>query len=309
VAIRFLEDAAREGIGILGFTGGEPFLYPEFVLTLTRRGAELGLRFDKIMTNGVWHTDAAHLRGVLSELKSAGFTGKLGLSVDKFHGMHTTKAAEFCRIARDVFQRDTILSLSYASRHPEQGLEPVHALARELDAVVEWSAVLHRYLLVSPELTMTLNWNHLAAVERAEHFSGAWDGAWFEEDYCEGPGQALIVTPKGEVKPCCGFASDLDQLTIGNIYKDSVRAIIRRARKHPYVGKVFREGLTAIRDEILARDPNALPGQTTNHCYFCWYVLTKGVFDATRHNPGDRVGCGGSPWNEIKEGRMTLPLI
>ena len=41
------------------------------------------------------------------------------------------------------------MSLSYASRHPDQGLEPVHELARELDAVVEWSDLLHRYLLVS----------------------------------------------------------------------------------------------------------------------------------------------------------------
>ncbi len=143
--------------------------------------------------------------------------------------------------------------------------------------MVEWSDLLGRYLLVGPDHTITLNWNHLAPVERAERFTGAWDGHWFKEDYCEGPGQALIVTPKGEVKPCCGFASDLDQLTIGNIYHDTVRDIIRRARRHPYVGKVFREGLTAIRDEILRRDPDALPGATSNHCYFCWYVLTRGL--------------------------------
>ena len=31
VALRFLEDAHAAGIEILGFTGGEPFLYPEFV--------------------------------------------------------------------------------------------------------------------------------------------------------------------------------------------------------------------------------------------------------------------------------------
>ena len=85
------------------------------------------------------------------------------------------------------------------------------------------------------------------------------------------------MTPKGEVKPCCGFASDLDQLTIGNVHTDSVEAIVARARKHPYVGKLFREGLTAIRDEILARDPDALPGETSNQCYFCWYVLTRGL--------------------------------
>jgi pyruvate-formate lyase-activating enzyme len=303
-ALRFLEDAHAYGIEVLGFTGGEPFLYPEFLRTLCQRAVELGFRFDKIMTNGVWHADAAELETVLRDLAATGYSGKLGLSVDKFHGIHTPKLAEFCRAARRLFNRDNVVSVSYASRRPDQGLEPVHALARELGAVVDWSPLLHRFLLVSPELTMTLNWNPLAAVERAEKLTGAWDGTWFEEDYCEGPGQALIVTPRGEVKPCCGFASDLDQLTIGNIHRDTVAQIVKRARKHPYVGKVFREGLTAIRAEILARDPAALPGATSNHCFFCWYVLAKGIFDATRDTPADRLGSGGQ-WEKL---RLALPI-
>jgi len=294
VAIRFLEQARAAGIEILGFTGGEPFLYPAFLVALTRRGAELGFRFDKLMTNGVWHRDAAHLETVLGELRDAGFArkgnGKLGLSVDKFHGMDIPKLAEFCRVARRVFDRDTILSLSYASRAPDKGLEPIQRLATELDAVIDWSPVLNRYLLVCDELTMTLNWNHLATVERAESLPGdPWDGVWFEEDYCEGPGQALIVNPRGEVKPCCGFASDLDQLTIGNIHTDSVETVIRNGREHPYVGKLFRDGLTAIRDDILRRDPDALPGATSNHCYFCWYALTRGLA-AGVNGGGGKVG-------------------
>ena len=276
-ALRFLEDAHRAGIELLGFTGGEPFLYPEFIIAVTRRAAQLGFRFDKIVTNGVWFQDEAHLRTVLTDLKDAGFTGKLGLGVDKFHGIRTDDLVTFCKTAREIFARDNIISLAYASRDPHTGLEPAHRLAEALDAVVEWSDLLHRYLLVSRDLTMTLNWNHLAPVERAEKLGAAWDGTWFEEDYCEGPGQALIVNPKGEVKPCCGFASDLDQLTIGNIYRDDVEQIISNGREHPYVGKVFKKGLTAIRDEILARDPDALPGQTSNHCFFCWYVLTRGL--------------------------------
>jgi pyruvate-formate lyase-activating enzyme len=309
VALRFLEDAHTRGIRLLGFTGGEPFLYPEFLVALTRRAAELGFRFDKIVTNGVWQRDRTELRHVLGELHAAGFTGKLGLSVDKFHGHQTEALAEFCRTARAVFGRDNIVSLAYASRRPEAGLEPVRELARALDAVIDWSELLGRYLLVSSELTITLNWNHLAPVERAEGLTGGWDGAWFEEDYCEGPGQALIVNPRGEVKPCCGFASDLDQLTIGNIHRDTVAQIIRRARRHPYVGKVFRAGLSAIRAEILAHDPNALPGQTTNHCYFCWYVLTKGIYDQAQGEPAARVGCGGSPWQEIKDGKISLRVL
>jgi MoaA/NifB/PqqE/SkfB family radical SAM enzyme len=289
-AVRFLEQAHAAGIEVLGFTGGEPFLYPEFLVAVTKRGAELGFRFDKLMTNGVWCRDAAHLADVLRELRDAGYAGKLGLSVDKFHGMDISKLAAFCRAARRVFGKDNIVSLSYASRSPDRGLEPIHRLAEELDAVVEWSNLLRRYLLVGDEFTMTLNWNHLATVERAEGLPGdPWDGEWFAEDYCEGPGQALIVNPRGEVKPCCGFASDLDQLTIGNIYKDSVADIIRMARQHPYVGKVFRDGLTVIRDEILARDPDALPGATSNHCYFCWYVLTRGLA-AGVNGGGGKVG-------------------
>src|SRR5919202_1311411 len=75
-ALRFLEDAHAYGIGTLGFTGGEPFL---------------------------------HLESELSALAATGFRGKLGLSVDKFHGAHTAKAAEFCRAARRVFGRDNIV--------------------------------------------------------------------------------------------------------------------------------------------------------------------------------------------------------
>src|ERR1700716_4107591 len=61
-AVRFLEEARAFGIGMWGFTGGEPFLYPEFLFALSRRAAGLGFHFDKIMTNGVWHRDERHLQ-------------------------------------------------------------------------------------------------------------------------------------------------------------------------------------------------------------------------------------------------------
>ncbi len=294
VALRFLNDAHAYGIRILGFTGGEPFLYPEFLVALSRRAARLGFRFDKIVTNGVWFENERHLHHTLKDLATAGYSGKLGLSVDKFHGVRTCDLAMFCRAAREVFERDNVVSLSYASRRADLGFDLIERLAQELGAVVEWSNLLRRHLVVSPELTMTVNWNHLAPVERAEGLGTAWDGVWFQEDYCEGPGQALIVNPKGEVKPCCGFASDLDQLTVGNINTDSVADIVRRARKHPYVGKVFRKGLTAIRDEILARDPDAFPTASSNHCFFCWHVLTRGLAEGVSGG-GGQVGAWTGP--------------
>src|SRR5438445_9533239 len=65
VALRFLEDAHAQGIGTLGFTGGEPFLFAEFVHTLCRRAVELGFRFDRVMTNGVWFRNESHLEETL----------------------------------------------------------------------------------------------------------------------------------------------------------------------------------------------------------------------------------------------------
>jgi len=290
VAIRFLEDAHEHGIRMLGLTGGEPFLYPEFVQAMVARAAAFGWRFDTIMSNGVWHDGPGHLESILGPLAEAGFTGKLGLSLDKFHGRETPKAAEFCRAARKVFRRDSIISVSYASRAPEEGLEAASRLADELGLIIEWSSLLGRRLMVGPDFTITVNWNHLAPVERAEKLSGAWDGCWFAEDYCEGPGQAFIVTPKGEVKPCCGFASDLDQLTIGNIHHDTVATIIRRARRHPVVGRIFRHGLSSIREQVERDHPGALPGKTSNHCFFCWYALTRGLVEGAAGH-GGKVGA------------------
>src|SRR5437762_8640702 len=74
VAVRFLEQAAEFGIDVIGFTGGEPFLYPEFVIALTRRAADLGFRFDKVMTNGVWFESGPQLETILSDLRDAGFS-------------------------------------------------------------------------------------------------------------------------------------------------------------------------------------------------------------------------------------------
>lgn len=140
VALRFLDDAHHFGVRRLGFTGGEPFLYPDFVLALTRRAAALRWSFDKVMTNGVWFENTEHLLNTLAELRNAGFTGKLGLSVDKFHGVNAIeRLAEFCRTARQVFGRDNIVSISYASRSPEAGLEPIAALTRQLGGVMEFS--------------------------------------------------------------------------------------------------------------------------------------------------------------------------
>ena len=294
-ALRFLEDAHAAGIDVLGFTGGEPFLYPEFLVALTRRAAELGFRFDKVMTNGVWFSDDADTcAACLTELRDAGFTRQARPERGQVprHPHRRSWPSSAASPAR-VFDRDTILSLSATpAARRTRAWSRSGGWRRSWTAWSSGRSCCGRYLLVSDDLTMTLNWNHLAPVERAERLAGRpWDGEWFEEDYCEGPGQALIVNPKGRgeavlrlrVRPRPAHHRQ-------HPHRHASRRSSARLAKHPYVGKVFREGLTAIRDEILARDPDALPGATSNHCYFCWYVLTRGLA-AGVNGGGGKVGA------------------
>jgi len=299
-AKRFTTECAALGIRTLGFTGGEPFLFPEFLERVTRHASKLGFGFDKISTNGAWWRDVPQLEATLRRVLRAGWTGRFSVSVDRWHPVRVETLAQFARSAAKVSRRDDILTIAYASEAPAKGLEKVQALAKALGGFVEFSPLLGCWMMVAPEVSATLNFNHLAAVERAETLADNWDGSWFREDWCEGPGQAFIVNPRGEVKPCCGFASDLDQLTIGNIREHSAREILKRGRAHPYVGKVFSKGLLAIRDEVLAKDPGALPGATTNHCAFCWHVLTRGLAEGVP-------GRGGQVGNWVDAGKPQHP--
>ena len=138
---------------------------------------------------------------------------------------------------------------------------------------------------------MTLNWNHLAPVERAEKLYRGLGRRMVRGRLLRRPWPGPDRDAAGEVKPCCGFASDLDQLTIGNIYRDTV-GVIRRAAT-----SVCRQGLPRGADGDPRRNPGArpgaLPGATTNHCFFCWYVLQKAIV----------------PIASPKTGTISLPLV
>ncbi len=81
--------------------------------------------------------------------------------------------------------------------------------------------------------------------------------------------------------------------------------MIERGRNHPFVGKVFREGLTAIRDQILQANPELLPKATSNHCFFCWHVLAKGIWDRVQKEESACLGSGG-PYEKI---RLSLQML
>jgi len=261
-AERFLLECKSLGVKRVGFTGGEPFLALDFLCALTRRAVKEGFLFDRIMTNAVWWRGEDDLKSALIKLYNAGYDGSICVSVDAFHRQSIRKVARFIELAAGIWRRPDVVSIAYVhgARDSRTGakLSALRALVRRDDGGI----FLKAYKI------------EMAPVGRASKLKDPWDGRSLKEDYCRGPGNAFFVMPNGDVKPCCGYAADRRELSIGNIRRDSGKDIMRNLKKNRFVRAVFSRGLSRIR----ARLENAgvrFPGKTSSHCCLCDYILTK----------------------------------
>lgn len=248
----------RSGIKRVSFTGGEPFLRPEFLNSITALAVKNGMLFGRIMTNGTWFRSIGDLKRTLTKLHRAGYDGDISVSVDAFHARDTVKIAAFIKEAVSVWRRPDIVSIVWVGGSREKETQ---AKLRKLFSMLKGLPIKTARIELSP-------------IGIAAGLADPWGGKWFKDDYCKGPGNALFVTPGGDVKPCCGYATDRNALTIGNINRDSAARIIKTAERKRFVRAVFTIGLGGIRKR-LEKIGVKFPGKTENHCFFCDYLLTK----------------------------------
>lgn len=256
-ALKFLSECKDYGIKKVGFTGGEPFLALSFLCEIVRKAVKEEMFFDRTMTNGVWWKTKTELKKKLYRLFNAGYDGAICVSIDAFHKQSLEKLKYFIKTASSIWGRNDLISAACISGCRD--IETKQKL-KELFNILGGSFFIN---------TIKID---LSPIGRAGHLKDPWDGSWFKEDYCRGPGNALFVMPDGSVKPCCGYAADMEQLTIGNIKYDSADKIIKNAEKNRFVYTIFNSGLNAIRKR-LQKIGFKFPGKTSNHCYFCWYIL------------------------------------
>ena len=238
-AKRFLDRCVRSGfIERVGFSGGEPFLYMEFLLELTKATISCELLFDQIMTNGDWWKDEQELRNTLQTLYDAGYDGKIGLSWDSYHGQQTERMLTFIKTVQEIFGEEAI-NIQKVETTPVP--EPVEGVLKNIPVY-------------------TLPRTYPGDDPRA------WQARrWFHEDYCQGPGNILYVHSDGNIAPCCGFANENPELFIGKI-TDSFGKIMENARTNKMVQLCFTKGLSRYHRF------KKFPGKTSDICSFCDYV-------------------------------------
>ncbi len=262
-AIVFLKTAITDSsIDKIGFSGGEPFLYFDFILALTKAAIEMDLMFDQIMTNGDWWQTEDDLNSTLQQLYDAGYDGKFGLSWDRFHGQTTERMLTFIKAIQNLWGEDSIC-IQKVQDSGGEGLP----LARTALLTPPSSGELPA---TPPEIrTYVLPQSFPCNDQRA------WQAKkWFKDDYCEGPGQILYIHADGNIAPCCGFANENKELFIGNIKQDFA-TVIQQAQNNKMIHICYNHGLGKYKKLLkkqLKKEGKKFPGKCNDICSFCDFV-------------------------------------
>lgn len=229
----------------IGFSGGEPFLYKEFLFQIVKFTVENDLLFDQIMTNGDWWKSEIDLKQTLQELYDAGFDGKIGLSWDSFHNQKFERMKIFVDEVHAIFGSES-LNIQYVKSENNQLLEEIKQ--------------------VYPEISIYILEQSFTGDDKR-----SWNSKkWFKDDFCQGPGHILYVHPNGYIAPCCGFANENLELKIGTI-KNTFEEILENAKNNEFVKLCYENGLSKAK-QTLKQQGIKLPGKCSDICTFCDFV-------------------------------------
>lgn len=267
-AKKFLLSCKGTSIEKIGFSGGEPFLYLEFLCEITRAGLENDFMFDQIMTNGDWWKGEADLRLTLQKVYDSGYDGKIGLSWDSYHGQSTERMQTFIRTVQEIFGEDSINIQTVDLQGENSSMEEDSLKSADADFLTAFD--------LSRSSTAASLIYHLTRSFPSED-SRAWQNKkWFKEDYCEGPGHIFYVHADGNIAPCCGFANENPALFIGTI-DDSFEKLMQNASQNRMIEICYEEGLFHFRrhglKKLLKEQEKKLPkGKCGEICSFCDFV-------------------------------------
>lgn len=272
-AVNFINSCKDTSIEKIGFSGGEPFLYTDFICQITKTAVENDLLFDQIMTNGVWWQTEDQLNSDLQKVYDSGFDGKIGLSYDSFHNQNYEKILTFINTVFKIWNDKQMISIQSVipdnTNDKITDLENIERLSQDLNCQV--SLNLNKktgkgiIILQNEDIFMPV-FRELQSFQSND--KRTWQSKkWFKDDFCQGPGQILFIHPDGNIAPCCGFSNENKELFIGNI-SQPLSKIMENADLNPMIQICYKEGLS----KQIKKLKKKIPGKTEDLCAFCDFV-------------------------------------
>ena len=246
---------------LVGFSGGEPFIYRKDMTEIMRYVHETYELPSVAVTNSFWAATPEKTRAILKPLYDLGLR-QLLLSVDDFHQEYVPlERVDNClKVAKELGIAPTVQCVVTES-------------SKKLDDYLDALDIKDDEDVTSSEIPCTPI--GFAASELPASEFKIRPGV--PSDYCSML-QTLIVLPEGTVHLCCGPTFSDDGLVAGNLHQESLASIVERAEWDPlYNALALGNGPGCYVEKALAetgQDGFLLDGYASS-CHACHHILDQ----------------------------------
>ena len=208
------------GFRRLALSGGEPFLYQDYVMALIRAARDAGVREIRISTNGFWANTVERTDHVLERLRQAGFMSNgldmLKVSVGPYH-------QEFIPLEMPLMIADRFHQMFGCKLKFDVELtEECPGFMDHLHTVLA-SVRLMEHVTLRPRTIVAMGRGINLAVKGFQTTGYA---------PCDGI-KSIVIEPNGMVLPCCRMNADNDGIVIGQSKDNDLRGLVKRMQNDP----------------------------------------------------------------------------
>lgn len=277
-------------VGLVVFTGGEPFIYKKEILEVLKHIKLSGPTISRIVTNASWAKSYGVAKRILQEFKDAGLT-ELNYSVDDFHQQfipltiikNAVDAAIDLNIpvllAHKTYPGSQSSKVTYESLF-QRNIPDINEINKEQ---------LHEELF-------TFSSGYTVPIGRKSEEVNKID--WLPEGYSEinwrGPCTNILnsvnISPNGDLMPCCGLIDRAIKLFyLGNVLDNDLEDIMEKANKNTLFNWLALEGPSAIMDFVIEVDNSVkFTGKYVQGCQLCQELFTnENVLNILSNNIGE----------------------
>lgn len=233
---RYLDEAKALGdVEEIGFSGGEPFLYPELLVEAARYTHDVCGLPVSVVTNGFWGANPEKGKKLIAELVQSGVRS-VRISADRHHQEYVP--AEAVKNAINIaFMAGVLKEITIMDTRDQRGLaETIEALRPEIykSKIAYYPLVLTDRVRSNPAVKLT-DENIFHQFPRDKCFCADMRGAQINSD--------------GWIYACCSqFAFDIPRLRLGRVGEMTLAEAKKIINEDPFLDLIRRCGLGTLAD-------------------------------------------------------------
>ncbi len=248
--LSYIDQAAKLGIFLIVFSGGEPFLLDEDLDQAIAYATQLGL-MTRVVSNAFWAVNETNTHKRLERLREAGLD-ELNISTGDFHQEYVP-VENVVNATVAAIRQGIRTSIMVESRWGRQFAAEHFWRNERIASIIEDPDIkdlLH--IFESPWIPMEMT-NADIRYESMQYIN---KNNLHAQPGCDSILGTLVVTPQEELGVCCGLTrQQISELNVGSLREQSLRALFKKAVQDFLKIWLFVEGPAHIVAWAAEKDP------------------------------------------------------